>query len=247
MAGQGEGYGKSSATLENRIGCVKYTLFCFNIVSWMFGAALFGLTVWIRAEPGFDEWVRMLNIGVYYIGIYILIGAGVIIMVVSFLGCVSALMENTFALFVFIGTQILSFIIIIAGCGILMDFSTMNSSLQPIITDTMLRLIMQSEVPTSASTLRMVQENIGCCGAAGPNDYILLRQPLPRECRDTVTGNAFFYGCTDELTWFLEDKSGWVAGIAMAVALVNVVTGALSIILVQAIKKEEDEARMYRH
>lgn len=72
----------------------------FLFLKQMFGAALFGLTVWIRAEPGFDEWVRMLNIGVYYIGIYILIGAGVIIMVVSFLGCVSALMENTFALFV---------------------------------------------------------------------------------------------------------------------------------------------------
>lgn len=247
MAGKGEGYGTNTDKLENRIGCVKYTLFCFNVVAWVFGAALFGLTVWILAEPGFSEWVTILNIQVYYIGIYVLIGASIVMMVISFLGCVSALMENTFALMVFIGSQILAFILVCAGCAVLMDFSTMNSSVQPIIRETMLRLIMTSEYQTSTVTLRMIQENIGCCGADGPNDYLTLRQPLPRECRDTVTGNAFFYGCTEELTWFLEDKSGWVAGIAMSLGLINVVTAVMSIILIQAIKKEEEEARMYRH
>lgn len=51
-----------------------------------------------------------------------------------------------------------------------------------------------------------------------------MRQPLPSTCRDTVTGNAFFHGCVDELTWLLEDKSGWVAGLAMTLALIKVCT-----------------------
>lgn len=63
---------------------------------------------------------------------------------------------------------------------------------------------------------------IGCCGADGSNDYITMRQPLPSTCRDTVTGNAFFHGCVDELTWLLEDKSGWVAGLAMTLAFIHV-------------------------
>lgn len=49
-----------------------------------------------------------------------------------------------------------------------------------------------------------------------------MRQPLPSTCRDSVTGNAFFHGCVDELTWLLEDKSGWVAGLAMTLALIKV-------------------------
>lgn len=57
------------------------------------------MTVWIRAEPSFEEWVQILNIYVYYIGIYILIAASVIVLIVSFLGCCSALMEHTSALF----------------------------------------------------------------------------------------------------------------------------------------------------
>lgn len=49
-----------------------------------------------------------------------------------------------------------------------------------------------------------------------------MRQPLPSSCRDTVTGNAFFHGCVDELTWLLEDKSTWVAGLAMTLATIQV-------------------------
>lgn len=51
---------------------------------------------------------------------------------------------------------------------------------------------------------------------------MILRQPLPFECRDTVTGNAFFNGCVDELTWYLEDKSIWAAAMAMSLALIHV-------------------------
>lgn len=64
----------------------------------MIGAALFAFTIWIRAEPGFGEWVEVLDIYSYYIGAYILIAAGALIMIFSFLGCCSALMEHSFAL-----------------------------------------------------------------------------------------------------------------------------------------------------
>lgn len=49
-----------------------------------------------------------------------------------------------------------------------------------------------------------------------------MRKPLPAECRDTVTGNAYYYGCVEELTWYLEEKSGWLAGIAMAACMIHV-------------------------
>ena len=65
------------------------------VFSQIVGAMMFIMTVWIRAEPGFEEWVQILNIYVYYVGIYILIAASVIVMIVSFLGCCSALMEHT--------------------------------------------------------------------------------------------------------------------------------------------------------
>uniref|UniRef100_A0A1L8DJV0 Tetraspanin n=2 Tax=Nyssomyia neivai TaxID=330878 RepID=A0A1L8DJV0_9DIPT len=248
MAGKGRGQGENAAKLENQIACIKYTIFCFNICAWMVAAALFALTVWIRAEPGFADWVDILQIHAYYIGIYILIGVSIIVMISSFLGCCSALMEHTVALYMFIGTQGFCFLFGTIGAAVLLSFSTIGSFVQPLIWDTITRLIMaSSHHQPSRDILKMIQESVGCCGADGPNDYIVLKHPLPRECRDSVTGNAFFHGCVDELTWFLEDKSGWVAGLAMALALMHVINGVMSMVLVQALKKEEDEARTYRH
>ncbi|XP_037934379.1 tetraspanin-2A [Teleopsis dalmanni] len=241
------GYGKQENTLEKQIGCVKYTLFCFNIITWMIATALFALTVWLRAEPGFNDWLRILEAQAFYIGIYILIAFSIIMMAVSFLGCLSALMENTLALFVFIGTQIFGFVAAVAGCGLLLEYSTMHSSLQPLLEVSLFRFVSTSEYPYSAYVLNMIQQNIGCCGATGPWDYWNLHQPLPSSCRDTVSGNAFFNGCVDELTWFFEGKAGWIVGLAMTLALLNVISGVMSLILVQAVKKEEDEARAYRH
>lgn len=72
----------------------NFKLYILQII----GVGLFIMTVWIRAEPSFEEWVKILDIYVYYIGIYILIVASVIVLLVSFLGCCSALMEHTSAL-----------------------------------------------------------------------------------------------------------------------------------------------------
>lgn len=63
---------------------------------------------------------------------------------------------------------------------------------------------------------------IGCCGADGPMDYLQLLKPLPTECRDTVTGNAFFHGCVDELTWFLQDRAGWISALVLTACFIHV-------------------------
>ncbi|XP_055383584.1 tetraspanin-2A [Condylostylus longicornis] len=230
----------------HNIGCVKYTLFCFNVLSWIIGAVIFGLTIWIRAGSGFDEWVNILKISEYYIGIYLLLATAIIIMAISFLGCVSALMESGFALMLFIVSQVVTFLLVTVGSAVLLEFSTVNSSIQPLIRDTMRSLIMNSRYKPAGDTLRMIQENVGCCGADGPRDYRQLQQPLPMECRDTVTGNAFQHGCVDELTWFLEDKSVWIVGLAMCVAFLAVIQSVLSLLLIEMVKKEEEEASNYR-
>lgn len=62
-----------------------------------------------------------------------------------------------------------------------------------------------------------------------------------------MTGNAHIYGCVEELTWILEDKAGWVAAIAMILAMIHVINAVLSTVMVQALKEEDKEARTYRN
>jgi len=236
--------GESAARLARNIACVKYTLFCFNIVAWLVGIGLFAFSIWIRVEPGFEQWIQILDIYSYYIGVYILLAVSVLVLLTSFLGCCSALMEHGLALLIFTVTQIICFLLAIAGTAILLEHSTYESRIQPMIRHSMNRLIMYSEYEPSTTMLRLIQESVGCCGSDGPNDFLIFRQPLPIECRDTVTGHAFSNGCVDEMTWYLEDKSVWAAAMAMSLALIHVVNAVLAIILMQALRREEKV--MYR-
>ncbi|KAI5633609.1 tetraspanin family domain-containing protein [Phthorimaea operculella] len=190
--------------------------------------------------------MRLLELSRFFIGIYIILIASLGIMVTAFLGCGSALMENTFLLFVYIGTQAGIFVFGLIGACVVLDFSTYDSSIQPLIKEVIFRLMNNPQHEGSRQVLRMVQEGIGCCGADGPMDFINLNKPLPSECRDSVTGNAYFHGCVDELTWFLEGKSGWLAGIVLASCMIAVINAVMSLILIQAVKKEEEEATVYK-
>uniref|UniRef100_A0A182MW16 Tetraspanin n=1 Tax=Anopheles culicifacies TaxID=139723 RepID=A0A182MW16_9DIPT len=84
-------HGDAPYFTDDRTKATKWTV--------IVGAGLFAFTIFIRAEPGFDNWIAILNIYEYYIGVYILIGAGALVMIFSFLGCCSALMEHSSALY----------------------------------------------------------------------------------------------------------------------------------------------------
>lgn len=60
----------------------------------------------------------------------------------------------------FIATQGVAFVIHVAGAAVLLDYSTLNSSIQPIIRDSMRRLIWSSSSPESTAVLKMIQENV---------------------------------------------------------------------------------------
>ncbi|XP_050298592.1 tetraspanin-2A [Anthonomus grandis grandis] len=247
MAGKGDGEGEGNILrLENQIAVLKYVLLFTNVLEWILGAAVFVLCLWLRFESGINEWLTILNALNFYIGVYILMIIAAIIMVVAVLGCMSALQENSVVLFAYIGAEAFSFILLLAGSAVLLDNSVRDSHFQPRVRESMRQLIMNAQYEPARNTLAMIQEGIACCGADGPDDYLTLQQPIPTECRDTVTGNPFFHGCVDELTWFFEAKCAWIAALAMLMAFISVMNAVVSIILIQALKKEEEEADTYR-
>nr|XP_012143537.1 PREDICTED: 23 kDa integral membrane protein isoform X2 [Megachile rotundata] len=216
------------------------------ILCKLLGCAMFGLCMWLRLDPGFQEWVDFLDMYEFYIGIYILLAASLFVVIVTFIGCGVALMEHILGLYVYVGLQLLSYVLGLVGTAILLDYSTYDSKIQPLIRRSMTSLISRSQDDRATYILQLIQESIGCCGADGPMDYLTLRRPLPTECRNSVTGNAYFHGCVEEISWFLEGRSGWVAGLALALCVLHIVIAALSLTLVRAIQKEEQHIVSYK-
>lgn len=104
--------------------------------------------------------MTLLNANEYYIGIYILIIGTIITFAVSILGCIGALMEHQRGLFAYVGTQVLGFVVYTIGAAVLLDFSTLNSSLQPLLKRSLHWLISRSAYPAQAQVLQLIQESV---------------------------------------------------------------------------------------
>ncbi|KAM9752498.1 CD9 antigen-like isoform 2-T2 [Menidia menidia] len=75
--------------------CVKYLLFVFNFIFWLMGSFVLAVGLWLRFDP---ETVSLLSgdkaPDTFFIGVYILIGAGSLVMLVGFFGCCGAVRES---------------------------------------------------------------------------------------------------------------------------------------------------------
>lgn len=81
--------------VEGGMKCVKYLLFVFNFIFWLMGSFVLAVGLWLRFDP---ETVSLLNVEkapeTFFIGVYILIGAGSLVMLVGFFGCCGAVQES---------------------------------------------------------------------------------------------------------------------------------------------------------
>ncbi|XP_062283415.1 tetraspanin-2-like isoform X1 [Scomber scombrus] len=81
--------------VEGGMKCVKYLLFVFNFIFWLMGSLVLAVGLWLRFDP---ETVSLLSgdkaPDTFFIGVYILIGAGSLVMLVGFFGCCGAVRES---------------------------------------------------------------------------------------------------------------------------------------------------------
>ncbi|KAM5248936.1 CD81 antigen isoform 1-T1 [Ctenodactylus gundi] len=85
--------------VEGCTKCIKYLLFVFNFVFWLAGGVILGVALWLRHDPKTTN-LLYLELGdrpapnTFYVGIYILIAVGAVMMFVGFLGCYGAIQES---------------------------------------------------------------------------------------------------------------------------------------------------------
>uniref|UniRef100_A0A671LD41 CD9 antigen-like n=1 Tax=Sinocyclocheilus anshuiensis TaxID=1608454 RepID=A0A671LD41_9TELE len=80
--------------VEGGMKCVKYLLFVFNFIFWLMGSLVLAVGLWLRLDT---NTVSLLGEGgpdTFFIGVYILIAAGGLVMLVGFFGCCGAVRES---------------------------------------------------------------------------------------------------------------------------------------------------------
>nr|XP_031300130.1 CD9 antigen isoform X2 [Camelus dromedarius] len=147
--------------------CIKYLLFGFNFVFWLAGIAVLAVGLWLR----FDSQTKSIfeqenNNSSFYTGVYILIGAGALMMLVGFLGCCGAVQESQCMLGLFFGFLLVIFAVEIAAA--VWGYSHKDEvikELQEFYKDTYNKLKNKDE--PQRETLKAIHYALNCCGVLG--------------------------------------------------------------------------------
>ncbi|KAI3371364.1 hypothetical protein L3Q82_023964, partial [Scortum barcoo] len=180
-------------SVQNKFSAARTNCFVFQLA----GTAVFAIGLWLRLDPktkGLFEGAD--SPYVFYTGVYILIGAGALMMVVGFLGCCGAIQESPCMLGLFFFFLLIIFAIEVAA-GI-WGFSNQSKVVNDITT---FYIQTYKNYQTTGDerlkeTLRVIQTGLNCCGPTGtiidsakdtcPNRGEPLEALITKSCPDAI-------------------------------------------------------------
>ncbi|XP_072164745.1 tetraspanin-5-like [Diadema setosum] len=152
--------------------CAKYTIFSFNVIFWLCGAAILGFGVWglVSKSVASVEAIAQ-EVGISMDPMYGFIIIGGIIFLLAFLGCIGSLRENTCLLKFYVLLLILIFLAEIT-IGVL-AYVYQDKFVQVIDSWVERTLVNYFDDPDSQFLMDNMQEGLECCGIDSPNDWQL--------------------------------------------------------------------------
>ncbi|KAK6292350.1 hypothetical protein J4Q44_G00369340 [Coregonus suidteri] len=202
--------------------CVKYLLFLFNLLFWISGCIILGVSIYLKVSKNgnviMDEAVPFVDL---------LIAVGVIIMVLGFLGCCGAIKENRCMLILFFVGLLLIFILLLIA-GILGAVGEKKS--QVWVKESLGKLLpLRDQKPDVQTDIQKLEVEAKCCGLInGASDW-----------GSTVPSSCNCCPCVKFVTSFMEKHAIIALGIAFGVAVLMLFGMAFAMTLYCQIGKRD--------
>ncbi|XP_047451773.1 CD151 antigen isoform X2 [Mugil cephalus] len=150
--------------------CLKYLLFLFNILFWLAGGAVLAVGVWTLVEK--SDYISLLNSGFYSASAYILIAAGLIVIVTGIIGCCATLKEMKSLLIVYLILLLCIFLLeIIAGVLAYINYQELDEELKQNLRVTMQQKYKQPGEESITEAVDKLQQEFKCCGSHNFSDW----------------------------------------------------------------------------
>ncbi|XP_072551267.1 CD9 molecule a isoform X2 [Salminus brasiliensis] len=225
--------------LPGGITCVKYLMFIFNLLFWLAGTGVLAVGLWLR----FDPKTRHLFEGesspyVFYTGVYILIAAGALMMVVGFFGCCGAIQESPCMLGLFFFFLLLIFAVEIAA-GI-WGFSNQSK-----VVDDITQFYRQTynnykdnKQDALKETLRLIQHRLNCCGPSNTaEDLKILEDTCPKK---DILDDLIIKSCPDAIDEVFNSKLHIIGAVGIGIGVIMIFGMVFSMMLCCAIRKTRE-------
>ncbi|XP_053114632.1 CD9 antigen [Hemicordylus capensis] len=216
--------------------CIKYLLFGFNFVFWLAGTAVLAIGLWLRFDSQTkDIFQQEANTSTFYTGVYILIGAGALIMLVGFLGCCGAIQESQCMLGLFFGFLLLIFALEVAAA--IWGFSNKEKIIEEIKNFYDDAYSKRSE-PSAKETLRAFQFALNCCGRTGFVEAAVLDGTCPKQ--EDIASTIKLQGCPSAITEVFSSKLNVIGAVGIGIGVVMIFGMIFSMILCCAIRRNRE-------
>lgn len=147
-------------------GIIKYLVILVNLLLWLIAIVL--LALWMLTDPFLITTSQ--NESNYFIGLYILLIVGGLLLSIAFLGCCGAFKESQWMLSAFFSCLLIVLVAEIAAGA----WAYHNSAKLDSYVRTAVKEAVQNEysvIATRTTTMDSIQKYFHCCGAEGPNDW----------------------------------------------------------------------------
>ncbi|XP_058482038.1 CD9 antigen-like isoform X1 [Solea solea] len=221
------------AVLSSWEMCVKYALFIFNFIFWLAGTGVLAVGLWLR----FDTRTAGLFEGedaptVFFTGVYLLIFAGALMMVVGFLGCCGAIKESPCMLGLFFLFLLLIFAAeVAAGTWGLSNKERVVEDVTEFYKQTYSNY-RQTKQEALKETLRLIHFGLNCCGPTGT-----VIDAAKDTCPDTAIVTTSCPAAIDEV---FNNRLHIVGGVGIGIGVIMIFGMIFSMMLCCAIKRSRD-------
>lgn len=229
------------------MSCVKYLLFCFNLLFAITGLII--LIVGIRAEIKSSPYIDLTDSNFYTSGPIVLIIVGVIVFIVAFFGCCGAVKENHCMIVTF---SVFLLIIFVAELAVGIAGYVKHQDLETSIVNHLNKTISQYPTnPDVAKTFDILQTDLQCCGINGPEDWAANNLTIPNTCcagqeiagGTTVpcTANSEHFhkdGCLPKIVDYFKDIALVLGGVGLGVAFVQLLGVIFACCLARSIRSQ---------
>lgn len=240
---------------------VKFLLFLFNFIFWLAGLALIVFGVVIKIQN--SNYYNYLGNSFLAASIILIVG-GCIIAILGFFGCCGAIRENycmTMTFAILLGLMIV--LELAAGIAAYVLRAELEGSITKHITDGMNNYV-NSTHPADPykKSMDYVQQKLNCCGAINYTDWESKEafrtvnlgpkggRLLPVSCCASATEadscyttaeNLHTIGCLEQLKKWAEINVGYMGGIGVGLAFIQILGIGFACCLSKSILKDYDD------
>ncbi|XP_007066276.2 tetraspanin-2 isoform X2 [Chelonia mydas] len=213
-----------------RLRCIKFLLFAFNFVFWLAGLAVIAFGLWLRFGGVLRDLTSEEKSPEYfYMGLYVLVGAGALMMTVGFFGCCGAVRESQCLLGAFFACLLVIFAAeVTAGVFAFIGKKAAVQEVQTIYEEAYKDYVL--DMGKSNKTLIQFHTALQCCGK---ESEVQVKPTCPE-------GIQVPKNCLDEIQNLINSNLHLVGIVGIGIAGITIFGMIFSMVLCCAIRNTRD-------